>query len=163
LFREISILEELKEEKSTYFPCEYSVFKIDGGFTIEYKTKGVTLRSIIGDKQLMYDHGMNIMKMLNEALGVLRKRGFAHRHLTPDNILVTDDFMELQLIDFHKCHHKNRFVKMQPGSIVPYWHAKNEHWAVATHNWDLMAFGVIGFEMMIPADWWGKIKNSTSM
>jgi hypothetical protein len=26
-----------------------------------------------------------------------------------------------------------------------------------------MAFGVIGFEMMIPTDWWGKMKTSTSM
>jgi serine/threonine protein kinase len=111
----------------------------------------------------MRDHGINIMKMMNEALGDLRDKGFAHRNLTPDNILISEDFKGLQIIDFHKCHHKDRFVDMQPGSTVPYWHAKNVHWAVASHHWDLMALGVIGFEMMIPTDWWVKMKNSTSM
>ena len=49
-FREISMLEELKNENSEYFLTDYSVWKMDGGFMIEYKTKGITLRSIIGDK-----------------------------------------------------------------------------------------------------------------
>jgi serine/threonine protein kinase len=111
----------------------------------------------------MSEHGITIMKMLNEALGDLRDRGFAHRNLKPENILVSEDFKSLMLVDFHKCHHKDRFVKMQPGGTVPYWHAKNDHWAVASHHWDNMSFGVIGFEMMIPTDWWGKMKTSTNM
>jgi serine/threonine protein kinase len=117
----------------------------------------------MGDKELLSEHGINIMKMLNEAIERLRTRGFAHRNLTPDNILISGDFKGLQLIGFNLSHHKDRHVDNQPIGTAPYWHNKYRHWSVTCHCWDQMAFGVICFEMMIPLGWWGSMKSSTSM
>lgn len=46
----------------------------------------------MGKHSIIVEHGINILKMLNEAIGRMHIRGIAHRDVKPDNILVSDDF-----------------------------------------------------------------------
>jgi serine/threonine protein kinase len=117
----------------------------------------------MGEKDVLVKHGVNILKMLNEAIGRLHIRGYAHRNITPDNILISPDYKELKLIGFNLCHHKDRHVTAFVYGTLPYWNSENRHWSVASHRWDFMSFGIICFEMMKSLGSWTFFKTSTTI
>jgi serine/threonine protein kinase len=108
ILREIATLEALKFNICECFPDNYSLSKSDDAIAIEFKNPGMTLRSVIQRKALMAKHGLDIFRLLFHAIGRLSFKGYAHRNLLPENVLISSDFKELQLMGFDRACHRER-------------------------------------------------------
>jgi serine/threonine protein kinase len=108
LLREIATLEALKMNVGGSFPENYTLSKSVDAIAIELENPGMTLRSLISNKTLLVKHGLDIFRLLFQAINRLNFRGYAHRDVNPENILISSDFKELQLIGFSQSCHKER-------------------------------------------------------
>jgi serine/threonine protein kinase len=108
LQREIATLEALKMNVGGSFPENYTLSKSVDAIAIELQNPGMTLRSLISNKILLVKHGLDIFRLLFQAINRLNFRGFAHRDVNPDNILISSDYKELQLIGFGRSCHRER-------------------------------------------------------
>ena len=148
ILREVSTLQVFSQTDSPYFPEEYSMTKCNDALVINFERTGTPLRALMNKKELLAEHGINIMKMVVDALSYMHKKGYAHRGLTPENILISDDYKNLKLIGFNQTHHWERDISQFPPESLPYSHNKDKHWGVASPRWDFRAAGTIFFEMM---------------
>jgi serine/threonine protein kinase len=128
LQREIATLEALKMNVGGSFPEGYTLSKSVDAIAIELKNPGTTLRSLINNKTDLTKHGLNIFRLLFRAISRLSFRGYAHRDINPENILVSSDFKELQLIGFGRSCHKERETEKLSYLPRPYLDPEYEWW-----------------------------------
>jgi serine/threonine protein kinase len=120
ILRELATLEALKYDISEFFPNEFKIKKSNDAFIIELETFGVSLRSLMPKKKTLQRHGMNILKLLVEAINRLHGYGYAHRDLTPDNIYVSAGFDEVRILGFWRAHHKDKAAPQLKNLTMPY-------------------------------------------
>jgi serine/threonine protein kinase len=90
--REVATLEALKLNIGGSFPSNFTLSKSVNSIAIQIDNPGMTLRSLIHKKAILVKHGLVLFKLLFEAIRSLNFRGYAHRDLSPENILISKDF-----------------------------------------------------------------------
>jgi serine/threonine protein kinase len=83
--------------------------------------KGKSLRSLIDDKKLLKAHGIQIFRLILDAVKYMAKRGYAHRNICPENIYISSDFQSIQLVGFDKSCFRDRKERPMKGCDKPYW------------------------------------------
>jgi serine/threonine protein kinase len=109
---------------------------------------GRSLSSIIDDKKLLKIHGVQIFRLLLDAVKYMAKKGYAHRNICPDNIYIASDFQSIQLINFNKACFRDRREKVMKGCQRPYWQPMDKWWSQSTFRWDLMQASIVFYECM---------------
>lgn len=86
--------------------------------------------------------------MLLSAVKNMSKRGYAHRNICPENIIVANDFQSIQLVGFDKACHQDKKETLVSGCQKPYWQPMDKWWSQSSFRWDLMHASVVFYEMM---------------
>jgi serine/threonine protein kinase len=125
---EIATLEALKMNAGGNFPEDFKLSKSADAIAIEVENIGMTLRSLITNKAALVKHGLGIFRLLFHAINRLSFRGYTHRDIIPENILISSDFKELQLIGFGRSCHKEREADKLSFLPRPYLDPQYEWW-----------------------------------
>jgi serine/threonine protein kinase len=93
-------------------------------------------------------HGVQIYELLAEAIFDLHQLGYSHLNIFPENILVSQSFKKVQLIGLNNAAIIGLPVFGRNDPSPPYWNDSHPEWQESSTSYDLLALGVIGFEML---------------
>lgn len=99
--KEVSAYESLLQIHSEHLPLIYEVVSLeDGQIVLEEFIEGLTVAEIMAAGRYRYRGAKRVLRAVCSALAILHQRGFVHRDVKPENIVITKEG-RVVLIDFN--------------------------------------------------------------
>ena len=131
----------------------YGLVKVAGKHALMLEDFGaISLAAMMGEKPVSLNRFFIIMVQLAKALNNIHQYGIVHLDLTPANVLIEPESLELKISDFGLAEYRDRIPEIPQLFVGTYGYMSPEQFGrlnrLVDNRSDLYALGVIAYELL---------------
>ena len=141
----LAVYEYLKTVRFENLPLIYDAVTLDDGYIVfEEYVDGVTVADVLEGGVYTYRGAKSVISSVCDALGVLHEKGFVHRDVKPENIIISNDGT-VKLIDFNASRPVDPEKRSDTVTLGTLGYAPPEQYGIAQSDprSDIYALGVL--------------------